>query len=407
MTVLYDTDAEQALVGEVLVAPWRYSECGVMVGDLGSPALGYVWESIGVLLERGQDVDARAVLTECHRNPERAKAVDGRLLMDCQAAATGAWRASAARVVEQATRRRLRQAAAELDSAAQDPVVAPWQVLDDHLARVGSIERPHSEPPADLVTLEDVANEKESTAPWVIPNLLRVGWRTILVGGEGAGKTWVLSQLAVAASQGLQPFGADESDEHVEPQPVLYVDCENPRDAVVARFRQMQHVARARSHSFDRSRAFLHHRPAGIDLRSRRDRSELEAIIRTIQPTLVCMGPLYKTYRRLPRENDEDAVLSTQAVLDDLRTRYGFALVLEHHAPHADGGRRDMRPFGSSVWLRWPEFGIGLEPMEDSKHILRLTRWRGDRAKAAWPAGLARGTTYPWPWKPVQIEGGR
>lgn len=404
MNTTYDQDAESALVGEVLLSAWRFKETGITPADFGSPALQFVWESIGSLLERGLDVDAQAVMTECHRNPERAKSIDGRMLMECQFAASGAWRAAAARVLEQSIRRRIRLIAMELDTQAQDPVLDPVQVIDEHVSRLATIERPNADPPPDLRTFEQVANEPETTAPWVIPGILRQGWRAVIVGGEGAGKTWLLTQIAVAASQGLHPFGAHGPDEHIEPQAVVYIDCENPRDAVVTRFRQCQHTARARSRSFDDSRAFLHHRPGGIDIRTRRDRSELEAIFRKVRPTLVCMGPLYKSFRKSARESDEDAVLSTQAVFDDLRTQFGFALVLEHHAPHGDAGRRDMRPIGTSAWLRWPEFGIGLEKTDD-KRTLRWTRWRGDRAKAMWPDSMTRGTTYPWPWQP-NFDGG-
>ena len=48
-------------------------------------------------------------------------------------------------------------------------------------------------------------------------------------------------------------------------------------------------------------------------------------------------------------------------MLDDLRTRFGFALVLEHHAPKPRGGRRDLLPFGSQRWLARPELGIRLK----------------------------------------------
>jgi replicative DNA helicase len=82
--------------------------------------------------------------------------------------------------------------------------------------------------------------------------------------------------------------------------------------------------------------------------------------------------------------------------LDDLRGRYGFALILEHHAPHGPAKDRQMRPFGSSLWLRWPEFGIALRRDPNDKTALNVGRWRGDRVKASWPDRLVRGKTWPW-----------
>nr|DAN96755.1 MAG TPA: replisome organizer [Caudoviricetes sp.] len=42
---------------------------------------------------------------------------------------------------------------------------------------------------------------------------------------------------------------------------------------------------------------------------------------------------------------------------------------LEHHSPHAAPGmtQRSVRPIGSSLWLRWPEFGMGIRPRPDTR----------------------------------------
>jgi hypothetical protein len=49
-----------------------------------------------------------------------------------------------------------------------------------------------------------------------------------------------------------------------------------------------------------------------------------------------------------------------------------------------------MRPYGASLWSRWPEFGIYLSPKGT------LTHWRGQRDERAWPEALER--SDPWPW---------
>ena len=84
-----------------------------------------------------------------------------------------------------------------------------------------------------------------------------------------------------------------------------------------------------------------------------------------------------------------------RGLVDDLRTRYGFALMLEHHAPQAHQGTRDLRPFGSQRWLAWPELGYGLSQKKESTG-LDIRRFRGDRLNNDWPAELVRGTTWPW-----------
>jgi replicative DNA helicase len=70
---------------------------------------------------------------------------------------------------------------------------------------------------------------------------------------------------------------------------------------------------------------------------------------------------------------------------------------LEHHAPHGETSKiREMRPFGSSLWLRWPEFGLALKRDPDRRTSLKVGRWRGDRVNADWPKRLDRGTVWPW-----------
>ena len=92
---------------------------------------------------------------------------------------------------------------------------------------------------------------------------------------------------------------------------------------------------------------------------------------------------------------------SLECALDDLRTRFGFALVLEHHAPKGDGGAREMAPFGSQRWLAWPELGLGLYAEKDNSG-LRVERFRGDRMAASWPDKLVRGQAWPFEgvWRP-------
>ncbi|MBK9178745.1 MAG: site-specific DNA-methyltransferase [Acidimicrobiales bacterium] len=92
-----------------------------------------------------------------------------------------------------------------------------------------------------------------------------------------------------------------------------------------------------------------------------------------------------------------------QHVLDDLRTRYRFALLVEHHAPKRQAGVRELAPYGSSLWLRWPELGLKLIPTDDTNRVMDVGRWRGDRRQSGWPARLERGT--PWPWVGVWPDG--
>jgi replicative DNA helicase len=84
--------------------------------------------------------------------------------------------------------------------------------------------------------------------------------------------------------------------------------------------------------------------------------------------------------------------------LDGLRKRYRFALLMEDHAPQATGGRRDLRPVGSGVWMRWPDIGLSLTPDQGNTKLV-LHRFRGDRMENDWPDEVVRGGKGgTWPW---------
>jgi hypothetical protein len=107
----------------------------------------------------------------------------------------------------------------------------------------------------------------------------------------------------------------------------------------------------------------------------------------------VCLGPLYKCYRSAKGETYEDVATDVTGRFDDLRTRHGFALLIEHHA----GKDRQMVPQGSAVWERWPEFGFGLIPHRpNDRSVLDWTDWRGPREVRDWPTQLHRGQYWPW-----------
>ncbi len=46
------------------------------------------------------------------------------------------------------------------------------------------------------------------------------------------------------------------------------------------------------------------------------------------------------------------------------------------------------------MWLRWPEFGIGIRKEEGDNYVVE--HWRGPRDKRDWPQTLVRGRRWPW-----------
>jgi replicative DNA helicase len=108
--------------------------------------------------------------------------------------------------------------------------------------------------------------------------------------------------------------------------------------------------------------------------------------------------------------NDETAARDLVRILDGLRTRYGFALLTEAHPGHAEdgAGERRMRPAGSSLFLRWPEFGFGLRRAKEAQghhpDLVDVVAWRGSREQRSWPRQLKHGSPNGLPWEPAHSD---
>jgi replicative DNA helicase len=356
--------------------------------DFHVPANGAIFDAIVRLHRQGARVDAVTVTDELRRQGIEPN------LVEVQGYGSGAWRKHADIVLRYSLARQIIQAANELGQAAQDVTRDPAETLEQAKAMLAAIDLPVGVVPAELYDRDELQTiATEAPSEWVIPGLLRVGWRAVFVGFEGRGKSVLLTQFAGATAAGVHPLKRTP----IDPVPTLLVDLENPRDVVADRLRLLPQ-SKARCHVW--------HRPAGVNIRKRSDRAEFEKVIEHTRPRLVCIGPLYKLYRTEGRESDEQAALEVQAVLDDLRSRFGFALLIEHHAPHADSGsKRKARPYGSSLWLRWPEFGIGLEDSSNGRGSLDLTRFRSDRVTASWPTRIDR-ASHGLPWEGYWANGG-
>lgn len=396
-----DLHAEASLLGAMLLSKEAVAEVVPFVApdDFHRPAHGHIYEAISELWRQGESVD-EVTVADVLRRRGLVDAVGGTStlleLMAGTPATTSAGRYGRI-VVESAGLRRLAAVCADIGGQATEGTHDLDDLVDRLVSACSAIASPRGAVPDGLWSVDGfLARPDESIPPWVIPGLFRQGWRAVCVADEGAGKTMVAQQLALCAAQGLHPFAL----EPIEPVTTLLVDLENPDERIADGFTRI--TTELKSREYAAHRAWLWHRPGGINVRQRADRARLETVIETVRPSLVCVGPIYKLYAVGSRENDELAARECMAVLDDLRTRYGFGLFLEHHAPKKQAGVREMTPYGSSLWLRWPEFGIALtrdpERNKPRQHDhYNLGRFRLDRVKASWPSGISKARTgLPW-----------
>lgn len=236
------------------------------------------------------------------------------------------------------------------------------------------------------------------TQRWLVEGLMERADRVMVVGGEGRGKSLLLRQMAVQLASGIQPFTLDRCPR----QTVLIVDLENSEAQVARSLKVLLGKAGA---DYQRGSLFVKCRPQGMDLTRREDSRWLMALVAHHAPDVLVFGSLYKAYRGTDgrSKSSEEAAELVAHELDTLRVACDCTLLIEAHAPHGEqGDRAGWRPAGSSLWLRWPEVGLGMKPPkrdERGQRVVEVVQWRGfrDRDRAShWPDTLVEGDRWPW-----------
>jgi len=245
-----------------------------------------------------------------------------------------------------------------------------------------------------LVEWSDFVKESDDDAyDWIIPGLIERGERVIVVAAEGVGKTMLARQVAICVGFGLHPF----TYQPIKPQTTLSVDLENPERIIRRTSRSIYGAAQAVSRN-PKPQAHLLIKPQGLDLLLSEDRAVLEEMLEKTKPSLLVMGPLYKAFIDPGGRTSEAVAVEVARYLDTIRDVYQCAMWLEHHAPLGTSmTTRELRPFGSAVWSRWPEFGVALQPdMTGMAHHYDVRHFRGARDERQWPTRIKRGKRFPF-----------
>lgn len=246
-----------------------------------------------------------------------------------------------------------------------------------------------------LVNWEEfLLEEDDDSYDWVIPNLLEKQERVIVVAAEGVGKTMLARQIAICSAAGLHPFTMSK----INPVRTLMVDLENPARIIRRTSRTIMNAAKRFGHT-NGIEAEILIKPSGLDLLKPSDRAVLEQAIEKAKPELLILGPLYKAFLDPGNRTSEAVAIEVARYLDTLRDVYGCAMWLEHHAPLGSSmGSRELRPFGSAVWSRWPEFGLSLtpDPTAPEGFVYNVSHFRGARDKRQFPTKMKRGKVFPF-----------
>ena len=242
--------------------------------------------------------------------------------------------------------------------------------------------------------IHDFLDATDDEYDWVIPGLLERGDRLIITGFEGGGKSMLLRQLAMCFAAGLHPF------KHTQGKPVrvLLVDCENSVKQTRRKLRPMRSLIVRDSIPLENDGLRIIVRN-DLDLLRADDAAWLLERVTAHKPDVLLIGPLYKLHAGNPV--DEQPARKVAAAIDAARAAVGCAVVMEHHAGHGGSGtERSVRPFGASLWLRWPDFGYGLKPNSETTDgtPVEFFPWKGPRDEREWPEWLEHGGMENWPW---------
>jgi len=377
---------EQAVIGACLLDSRviRLAVEHVMPSDFATWQGEEIFSAVIRLHSTGQPVD---VITVAGQLAAQGSRVDPlilhRIIEEVPSASNVSYYAQQVR--EASVRRQLRAVSLKLAQAAEDEAIPCAVTLANGLADLKHVRDDAPDNGLYMRTLGDVMAEPDEY-DWVIKHLFERGDRLILTGGEGAGKSMLVRQIAVLAAAGIHPFWLWE----IPPVRVMVLDRENSE-------RQWRRKARP---LFNLARQYGTGDPAGLqlscDLRPldiTKD-SDLGMIHKKLDEwpcDILVLGPLYKLVPRAIMNDDHAAPLL--AALDSLRER-GCVLITEAHA----GNERDksLRPVGSSAFMRWPEFGRGIRRDPTIEGRWSFEKWRGDRDERSFPEGFTRNGPVPW-----------
>jgi replicative DNA helicase len=413
----HDVETEQAYIGRVIAAAdgRRLLRDHPVAGtDFYRPAHAEIHNAISAVGDRGEPIDLYTVTAELQGRKALSRVGGGPYLATCaQAAYYGgdaewlAWRirdlAQRRALIE--TGQRIAQLGWIPDGDADAGDLAETAV---ELARtVRDAGRAAEDSP--VVDMLDFLDGPDPGYDWVSPGYMERGERCIWTAGEGGGKSVLLRQIAVCIAAGILPFDGRPSEHGAKK--VLVLDCENNVRQSRRHYSRLFDIAEQHGMAVRRGQFHFDLRPEGVDLTRAAGRAWLMRRVEAVQPDLLVVGPIYRLHEGDP--NDERHARAVTVALDQARLVADSAMVLEAHAAKGNGqGPRPLAPVGSGLWLRWPEYGMGLRPVEDARsaqedRARRVVLWRGAREERQWPAFVCQGADGSWPWrsyKPIDAD---
>ena len=267
----------------------------------------------------------------------------------------------------------------------------PYEVSEFVLNGLAAMPKP-ADNDDDTWTLDEIMGLDVKVEDFTLPKMLKKNERLVLTGSEGGGKSVFVYQMLTGAAFGVDTFTLERTN----PARVLFIDVENNEFQAKANLDKI--VPALRDIAPDVMPEWRSLKRRVVDLMASKDRAEIIRRVIHYNPDILYMGTAYK----LTDVSDEAhrSVRAIQSVVDRIRQEVECSVIVEHHAGHGHmNDRNNMRPEGSSYWLRWPDFGYGMQPLPTDRggRLMRLGAWRGDRATdRQFPVAVKQGSVMPW-----------
>lgn len=383
--------AEESLLGAVLLSRDALAEVVDLIapGDFYNPRHRLIFDAIRLMRRLDKPIDTVTLAEELRQAGTLDEIGGAEYLLELQNATPAISNAAyyAGIVVSTAMQRSLIEIAAGIaDGAYNEQAIG--DTVSDAKARLDVLEI-RGGVNVDVIAGRDFMSALADPHDWVMPFIMERDDRLLVTGGEGARKSLLLLQLAVMTAAGVHWWARVP----VPRMRALMLDLEI--GAKRSRRRIDLFATEASWACADwADNLVVRSKAEDIDITTRAGASWLSSIVEAAEPDIIFIGPIYRLTSGLAKAGDiggEDQAKRAAFALDKIRERYNCAVVAETHAAKGEAGRsRDLRPFGSSVWTRWPEFGYGLvRQSQDAPGFDADNRewqhWRGDRDPREWP----------------------